>query len=474
MRIVHHHPNHSYFKDETPHTKSERLKDYQRTDPAIYIGGSEEVESFLRDHPEIWGVLALEKNTKDDVIETYRSAAGNPDLYVHIERFTDWDERVYRAPRFDSKLGFLHIHRIAEFLRQWFRLDPVPSIVVHCAQGIFRSTAVGLAAHALITNEPKKSAEQLVACQCHADANWHVAQLLDDEFAFNGRLELAARRIAFQREGECVSFFKSRVQDSSFRSEKEDLCPWCKGFNTSIDREGKYQYDDINRYMESRESRIDIDMNVFMALISMCPHGEVTYEDIARETGVGQESVEDSMEYFIWCVSNYDLSREFKVKRFIAMASFHPPLAEFARWVLGSAHRGSHMKKCSLRLAGRKPGLGVLMNDVKDANQEELLRIATSLLHSGYEGQLNEMMPILLEIVRSDILNEEIEEVVKTVLSLTNRTPRDYDHTGGVSDITRPLTGWLVDDNPRVPAFAKRQIEIHRQRIPDWRKSDWD
>lgn len=81
-----------------------------------------------------------------------------------------------------------HIERLIEFLDSW-KSDT--ELLIHCMAGVSRSTAAGLIAYTLKTNDPKGSAVALRDAAPYAWPNRRIVSLADSILGLDGKLILA-------------------------------------------------------------------------------------------------------------------------------------------------------------------------------------------------------------------------------------------------------------------------------------------
>ncbi|MCY4101279.1 MAG: hypothetical protein OXF46_10225 [Rhodobacteraceae bacterium] len=100
---------------------------------------------------------------------------------------TDWDRRVqddfrYKKPTEDN------VSQIIDYLREWLDAG-APSILIHCAAGMYRSVVTSLIAHSLVTRSPIVSGTRVVmAGWGKIDSNWETARVADQIIGFDGKL----------------------------------------------------------------------------------------------------------------------------------------------------------------------------------------------------------------------------------------------------------------------------------------------
>ena len=170
--------------------------------PAIYICGQAHVDDVLNAHPEIgflgsvMGGMAAERE---------RAIGGSlpPEAQWLTCPILDTDERAkgFGEGVIPSKAA---LAPLLDFLKAWRAGQGLPgarSLLLHCAQGAYRSTAAALAAHVLVTGDPWASAEALWAGGVR-DANWAVARLLGEMMGQGDALYRAAQAIAWSRDNE--------------------------------------------------------------------------------------------------------------------------------------------------------------------------------------------------------------------------------------------------------------------------------
>ena len=144
MRFIHHLP---WERIDRPAFAERRIEEYEADSPAIYIAGMDEVGQMLADHPEIGFVVSIYDRNINDILDAIDTHRPNGDVrYGHFP-ITDWDIRA--AGSEDAiRPNRENVGELLTFLRQWYDAatsgTDAPSLLVHCAQGMYRSGAAAL------------------------------------------------------------------------------------------------------------------------------------------------------------------------------------------------------------------------------------------------------------------------------------------------------------------------------------------
>ena len=102
-----------------------------------------------------------------------------------------------------------------------------------------------------------------------------------------------------------------------------------------------------------------------------------------------------------------------------------------------------------------EPLPSTLLNFIDSADAEDLAFVASSL--HGFEGRV-ELLPVLKAILRSDVVNNDIEGIVSQVLHETGEMTGAFGAAQtyqAKADLLRP---WVGDESRRVDEFAAREI----------------
>ncbi len=194
-KICHHVPTQGYPDHQKPRglEKIRRdicLKAYEdRETPGIYVGGVETWEDILRDHPEIryFAYVGHEINERDlGIIQKIR---GDNPLTARGFEISDWDRR---AASTDNHPSEENVRPVVDYLQEWYDAG-TPPCLIRCAQGLYRSGVTVLAAHSMITGDPRVSATRLVLADWGTiDSNWEIARIADPMLGFDGQLHSTA------------------------------------------------------------------------------------------------------------------------------------------------------------------------------------------------------------------------------------------------------------------------------------------
>lgn len=200
----------------------------------IYVCGEDEAPQVLVEHPEIrWAVSlgapfgsvgSLVDEPSDEMVECANAlkAASLNDLNLALIPMTDWDQRAAGPPAAGPSEA--KVTRLLNFLRKWAEAGngAPPSLLVHCAHGMYRSAAAALIAHTLVTNDPVASGVALVTASRGGlmDANWEIARYADEALGLNGTLhqtavnvgEAVRRRLAMHHEGRAADEISRAVE----------------------------------------------------------------------------------------------------------------------------------------------------------------------------------------------------------------------------------------------------------------------
>ncbi|MXZ49180.1 MAG: hypothetical protein F4073_04435 [Rhodobacteraceae bacterium] len=167
-----------------------------RTKPGIYVAGGGSWEYILKAHPEIRFFALVDWHLSGEELEAVHALQGKKPLTVRTFEIDDWDNREaqkrYHAPSEEN------VRPLVDFLNEWHAAGS-PSFLIRCAAGQYRSAATALAAHSMMTGDPKISAIHLVmagnAGINDIDSNWEIARIADSMLGFDGRLHLAALNV---------------------------------------------------------------------------------------------------------------------------------------------------------------------------------------------------------------------------------------------------------------------------------------
>ncbi|MYF54765.1 hypothetical protein F4225_03140 [Candidatus Poribacteria bacterium] len=164
-----------------------------RARPGIYVAGGGSSEYILKDHPEIRFFTLVGWHLYDDDLEAVHALQGEKPLTVRTFEIEDWDnreeQRKFHAPSEEN------VRPLVDFLNEWHAAGS-PSFLIRCAAGQYRSAATALAAHSMMTGDPKVSAIHLVlAGNGKIDSNWEIARFADPMLGFDGKLQSAALNI---------------------------------------------------------------------------------------------------------------------------------------------------------------------------------------------------------------------------------------------------------------------------------------
>lgn len=187
MRVLHHCPN------RNPNRKIKLTEaEWSSPEPTIYIGGAQEVEQILTDHPEISFVATLDDRDGTEPEDLCRAMGSKPRYQKFPIR--DWDFRAAGGYHKDIP-SKENVEPVLTYLNEWVAAG-CPSILIHCAQGHYRSTTVGLLAHTLATGgDPERSATVLREAGV-TDTNWEIARFIDQLGNFNDAFIRAARSLS--------------------------------------------------------------------------------------------------------------------------------------------------------------------------------------------------------------------------------------------------------------------------------------
>ncbi len=193
-KICHHAPTSEDLSDKQVtglerHRREFCLQSYvDQETPGIYVCGFRSRRQVLVDHPEIRFFACVGFNL-DEKDELFPDLQGNDRLIARGFEIIDYDRRSswgLHAPDEEN------VRPIVDFLQEW-HASGAPSFLIHCAAGQYRSAATALAAHSLITRDPKVSATRMVMAEWgHIDSNWEIARLTDAMLGFEGNLHSAA------------------------------------------------------------------------------------------------------------------------------------------------------------------------------------------------------------------------------------------------------------------------------------------
>ena len=195
MRFIHHLP---WERIDRPAFAERRIEEYEADSPAIYIAGMDEVGQMLADHPEIGFVVSIYDRNINDILDAIDTHRPNGDVrYGHFP-ITDWDIRA--AGSEDAiRPNRENVGELLTFLRQWHDAatsgTDAPSLLVHCAQGMYRSGAAALTAHVLHTGDPLESAVELLFAGDQIDCNHEIARMMDEHLALDGSLATVGANI---------------------------------------------------------------------------------------------------------------------------------------------------------------------------------------------------------------------------------------------------------------------------------------
>ena len=98
----------------------------------------------------------------------------------------------------------------------------------------------------------------------------------------------------------------------------------------------------------------------------------------------------------------------------------------------------------------------------KEGDGDDLEFIASSL--EGFKGR-KKLLPVLREILASEAVTEEIENIITHVIRETGVTSGEFGHAQAYQAKADMLRPWLDDSNEQVSAFAKREIHIFEQEV---------
>jgi len=329
-----------YYRDEENRQKNlEARKEYLSSEPTIYVGGTECAIEYLQDHPEIWGVVALDYEIQESDRERYMKASDNLDLQVHLAPIQDWDERSrhlgLRLRTQDVKEKYCpkesDVNAVVNFLQRWASQEPLPSLVVHCGAGIARSTVFGLAAHTLISNSPKESVNALLEAdngrftKMLTDPNWEIAKIVDKRLGFNGYFE----------ESEAEYFLDWELQITGKSSIIDRECAWCKDHAFSF----KKVHNGGETYRQLCESGIPLRtwINALSALVVLQANDRaIGPASLAEALDVSSNSATTVLSRLEQCAGDR--------RRLLRIISNRPKVRDLAVWLFGS----DHLQSCKL------------------------------------------------------------------------------------------------------------------------------
>ncbi|MCY4307120.1 MAG: hypothetical protein OXC57_02475 [Rhodobacteraceae bacterium] len=163
------------------------------TRPGIHVAAGGSWEYILEDHPEIRFFTLVGWHLYGDDLEAVHALQGEKPLTVRTFEIEDWDNREeqkeYHAPSEEN------VRPLVDFLNEW-QAAGSPSFLIRCAAGQYRSAATALAAHSMMTGDPRVSAIHLIIAGIDKiDSNWEIARIADPMLGFGGRLHAAALNV---------------------------------------------------------------------------------------------------------------------------------------------------------------------------------------------------------------------------------------------------------------------------------------
>ncbi|MCY4096260.1 MAG: protein tyrosine phosphatase [Gammaproteobacteria bacterium] len=114
-----------------------------------------------------------------------------------------------------------HIAELIEFLHSW---DTHTGLLIHCMAGVSRSTAVGLIAHVLKTNDPRRSVMDLRRAAPYAWPNRRIVSLADSILGLNGKLNHALKEMGPANWQSDAEYVVPRLHESDVRGSGPGRC----------------------------------------------------------------------------------------------------------------------------------------------------------------------------------------------------------------------------------------------------------